>query len=401
MRINAGNTDLTRGLAGAVNSSAKNRTNPFLISSKDSLNISKVGGQLGLQGNFFIRWDKTITKPGDDPALRLIDGSISSVGKVLEQMRSLSELAQDERFTDLDRIDLQIEMERLQKRLTTETHRMSLVMAGKSEKEISGMLEGPESQQDNDMLLRARERILNGEKWDVAEKFEPIMVLKEVHVITAEDRLVVQIKDGEPFELSPDLDPKDVAVLKIHDWVGGKFVVTEDKSVPTVSQTLEMGGSIALMDAKSAAKGTERIEKQIEDLLEMREEFALFYEKNGEELPQDGQDGSTLGDAQVEELVNSINRDKLERENQIEESVNNQERGGAREATGEEMTDETTKKTTVETRLGLMEYRNTSDPRLVRPKNRLGAMFAKVESLFKDKIAKNVGIHAPQLLKVA
>lgn len=390
MRINAGNTDLSRCLAGAINSSAKNKSNPFLISSKDSLNISKVGGQLGLQGNFFIRWDKTITKPGDDPALRLMDNSISSVGKVLEQMRSISELAQDERLTDLDRIDLQIEMDRLQKKLTVETRRMSLVMAGKSEKEISGMLEGPESQQGNDVLLRARERILNGEKWDVAEKFEPTMVLREVHVITAEERQVIQIQDGESFELSPDIDPKDVVVLKIHDWTGGKFVVTEDKSVPTVSQMLEMDGGISLMDAKSAIKGTERIEKQIEDLLEMREEFAAFYKKNEEELPQAGQDGSALNDAEVEELVNSINRDKLERENQTE--------GGAM---GEENTDETTKKTTVETRLGLMEYSNALDPRLVRPKNRIGAMFAKIESLFKDKIAKNVGIHALQLLKVA
>ena len=376
MRITLENTDLTSYLVGTVNSSVKNRSNPFLISSSDKVSLSKIGTQLGLQGHVFIRWDKTVTKPGDDMALRLIDNSISSVGKVLEQMRSLSVLAQDESLTDLDRMDLQIDMERLQKKLTKETYRMSLVLSGRSEKEISDMFEEQVFQPDGDMLGRARERIINGEKWDVAEKFEPVMVLKEVHVTTPENQFVVQIEDGKSFELPPDLNPKDTIVSKIHEWIGGGFSVTEDKSVPTVSEKLEMNRSILLMDARSAAKGTERIEKQIDDLLKMRAEFAAFYEKNRDELRQETQNEHVLNDAAVGELLNSIKRNTA--------AVTGERGDGSNELP---------RKKTIQTRIGLMEFSDPSDPRLVRPKNKIGSMFARVEAFLKDTIAKNLGFY--------
>lgn len=387
MRVNAGNTDMSRHLAGAVNSSAKNNPNSFVISSsKDSVNVSKMGGRLGTQGNFFIRWDRPITKPGDDPALKLMDKSISSVGRVLEQMRSIAELAQDERLSDLDRMDLQIEMDRLQKQVTVETHRMSLVMAGKSEREISELLEGAESQQENGVLQRARERILKGEKWDVAEKLEPIMELKEVHVITAGERKVFQIQKGESFELPSEIDPKDSVILKIHDWARSEFVVTDDKSEPTVRQQLEMGSNILLMDAKSAEKGRERIEKQLDELLKTREAFAQFYVKNADELQQADQGDGGLSHAEVEELASSANQDRMERESQLSENLS------------ESLNEGQEKK--IHSRLGLMVYSNELDPRLVRPQNRTGAMFAKIESLFKDKIARALGLNVPSFLSL-
>jgi hypothetical protein len=114
------------------------------------------------------------------------------------------------------------------------------------------------------------------------------------------------------------------------------------------------------MDAKSAARGTERVEREIEALSEMREKFNEFCESY---------DARSAGEED-------------------------------REGEGRKL---------INTRVGIMEYRlmpdsssyDLSEPRLLRPNGPIGDLYAKMESLFKDKIAPRLGIviqPQPQLL---
>jgi len=79
---------------------------------------------------------------------------------------------------------------------------MSLRMAGQSGKEIANNLSGLEESANRaiDILKRARERVLNGEEWDVAEVYQPEYKLTSIEVQTPEGRHFFE--DGENF--TPD-----------------------------------------------------------------------------------------------------------------------------------------------------------------------------------------------------
>jgi hypothetical protein len=117
MQIHAADTSLGQFIIRPFNNKEQTKfQNPFAPANyQGSLSLSELGGRLCVDGKAVLSWEDKVTRGGDDKTLRLIDESISQVGGILEQMKKVANLAQDESLFDVDRIDLQIKMERLQR----------------------------------------------------------------------------------------------------------------------------------------------------------------------------------------------------------------------------------------------------------------------------------------------
>jgi hypothetical protein len=365
MRINT-NQPMFPNTANSLNSTPKQSfANPFLSNNyKDSYNFSPIAGKLRIEGKSASLWDGKITKSSDDKTLQIMENQINVVGRILEQQKNLTELAKDESLNDLDRIDLQIEMEELQKQLTVETRRMSMMMAGMSQSEIQNELAYFMSSSSSDGLLqRARERMINGKEWDVAETFQIGMELKEVRIITDSSSLVISTDNGE-YDLPPDIDLSKSVVGKLQNWVGGDIVATNNESLPTVREKLQLLNAISLMDSSSAAKGSEQIDKQIENLAQMKQEFLAFYEEYG---------------------GNPIAEQNIESGNMTEQYQTEQMRSVAHATLGKMVFSSIKSNGSVD----------LSDPRLQEASTPIGSMFSKIEKLFKDKIERSLGYRNP------
>jgi hypothetical protein len=190
-------------------------------------------------------WER-VTKSGQDPTLQLIDKHISIAGEILERMKKFIDASRDESLSDEDRIELQIAIGKLQHDFDTETEEfrrkfLELMGVGKGEP-VTDKFEGSEPYK---MLQRARERILNGEEWDVAE--ECIAVLKS---------------DG-----SGEIDR--------YEWE-----ITDDPDKITVGNILKESGR-GVMDPKSAAMSSDKISNELEGLMRQRQKLVTFINKNG------------------------------------------------------------------------------------------------------------------------
>jgi len=358
MRINAADTNLSSNTANSSANQAQQKiTNLFMPGNyQDSYSFSSLAGKLRVQGNPVTA--ESVTKPGDDKTLRMMEEQMSVVGRILVQQKKLAEMAKDETLSDLDRMDLQIEMSELQRKLTAETRRLSMQLAGMSPSEIynglSFFLSPYDAQGEPGKLEKARERIVNGEEWDLSE---------------------VLMMDVGPA-IMRGKDEEDTMMMRFVEDIGGKLVAVKDDSLPTVSDYLEMLNIINIMDVESAAKGEERIDKQIQNLAEMKEALVRFREEYGGN-PKTSQNSAPS----TPEVIGTI---ELEEERKAAETKPEQERK------------------TVETELGTWVYEtdssgNTvlSDPRLQNPSSPLGQLFARLESLFKDKIEKSLGMRNP------
>ena len=164
-------------------------TGPFAPgrSGRDTLDLSAIGERLRIQGEAIASWGHGVTGAEDDPALILMDKSLSRVGSVLEQMKAITIQAEDPNLTDLDRISLQIDLRRLEKELNTARKRMSLELAGKSPEEIDSLLKADsyetleEGLGSPDLLQRMRWRAERGERWNVAEVAQSVLKVKEAN----------------------------------------------------------------------------------------------------------------------------------------------------------------------------------------------------------------------------
>jgi hypothetical protein len=164
------------------------------------------------------------------------------------------------------------------------------------------------------MLERARDRALRGEAWDVAESYVKSSELRKVLVGEfGENRRVIEIGRGEWFDLPPDVDPENDPILMMSETVGGSWIVTGDREIPTVRQRLEESGTIILTDVKSAEKGVERIAEELEDLREMRRELAAFAEQY---TPSPG-DAAKMSDAEVYEMIGKIMQEEKARQEAV------------------------------------------------------------------------------------
>ena len=283
--------------------------------------------------------------------LALMDKSMSEVESILDEMTSLAKSAGKEGLSDLERINKQIEMEALRSRLYSASRSMSHHLAEMSGQRTSGELTlvdaspGIWGGDRRTLLERARDRIGKGEKWDVVEGYRYLHTIEEVR-IGGTDRSI-KVEKGKRFELPDDIDPQKAVLCCIGTPAGGEWFVSDSKEALSVRQKIKASGTIDLMDAKSAQEGVERLEVELEDMKAMREKLAAFAR-----------------DYSAEDMVQTVGE--------------NAPGGGG---------------SLFNTVLGVMKTQTATGlnatPQLIRPTNRLGEMFAKVDSLF-QRVAKNL-----------
>ena len=276
---------------------------------------------------------------------------MSEVESILDEMTSLAKSAGKEGLSDLERINKQIEMEALRSRLYSASRSMSHHLAEMSGQRTSGeltlvdALPGIWGGDRRTLLERARDRIEKGEKWDVVEGYRYFHTIEEVR-IGGTDRSI-KVEKGKRFELPDDIDPQKAVLCCIGTPAGGEWFVSDSKEALSVRQKIKASGTIDLMDAKSAREGVERLEAELEDMKAMREKLAAFSR-----------------DYSAEDMVQTVGE--------------NAPGGGG---------------LLFNTVLGVMKTQTATGlnatPQLVRPTNRLGEVFAKVDHLF-QRVAKNL-----------
>ena len=416
----------THDSAPLTRTQGDNATRSLVISGAslnvDFFSFSRTGlalGNLSTMNDLSI-WDSKVTAADDDDSLKLMDKSIAEVGGILEQMRSLSELAEDEELTELDRIDMQIDMQRLQNKLAVATRKMSLRMSGQDGNDSN--MEEFVHNNGIDRLLRARERILNGEKWDAAETYEAQYTVSETKIRTvAANGLtpVEQDEDGKydltkyiadatatlardtaalvgngasgEFELSPEVEQIVARVLKP---IGGVHKVTDDPNVPTLKALLQQDNAIILMDAESAKEGTEKLDAELKDLLALKEDLRELRNEeygDGEKLFAE----TVMTESDIQEMLGQISREKQEESERIQEERDREATGGqayenaANVNPSEESASSGTRSKPIRTDVGTMLYdEETGLYRLVSPENKKGRLFSKLERFFLDGIGK-------------
>lgn len=333
--------------------------------SGDSINISDLGKRLQIRSDDASLWSDKMTSNDAEPALKLMDETISKLGETLEEMKKISTLAEDANLSDADRIRLQMRMRGLQESAKKDIWSMGLKMAGKSDSEAEalacasnltfepgggyyGMPTTMEGQENPDMLQRALARAENGQEWNVAEVMESVDQLSEVKFIQGPS---ISVEDSwDDSKLPEGIDPDAPRVYVAKAWKT-RYKVVDDPEELTVRQRLERDPRVILiMDPKSAAKATERIDREIETLKALRKDLSSAIAH-----------GSTIG----EEIKGNSNQS----ESQFQ----------------------------VSTSLGIMvaTQDKPGDFRLTEPIGAAGSVFASLDSTLKDQVARRLGIVAP------
>jgi hypothetical protein len=355
MKINAADTGLNRFSTNPLARQNTPTNNLYGNRAKmDILQFSKFSGKLVIDGAAVTAWNEKITNASDDKALQLMDRSISNIGNIMERMKFLTKLATDESLTDEDRIDIQIDLVKLNKELNVEKKKMSLRMAGQTEEEIAENLDGLEESAKwaVEMLERARERILNGEEWDVAEVYQQEYKLSSIEVQTPNGRHFFE--NTLDFTLPPDIDPDTAKIINHLTPDGGSMIVSDDPAAPTVSVLLAGLNIPMVMDAQSAKDALPKFEEQLKTLETMKEELTVV-----------------VSDARMEQL-----QAKQEGVSQLLTPSGN--------VSGTSQPDENSREQSVQTSIGEMVYVNgdKSSPVLRNPLNAAGNMFSKLVKFF-------------------
>jgi hypothetical protein len=344
----------------------------------DILNLSDIGKRLSFKTEKAPLLEGTRKTNNSDPILSLMDKSMTEVEEILAKMHALAVSARDDKnLSDLDRINMQIEMEELRARLNDATEAMSTKLANMSgqERNKNQIIDPTPTLDGSTVLERARARIMRGEKWDVAEGFKYHLELGELMVVGEVGERSYKVQTGEHFTLPEDIDPEKNVLLALAqpnfdnsgEWyvADGEFM-PDGNPVPTVSQILKESGTIVLMDAKSAAEGVKRLESELEAMKAMREAFTTFSKNYTPSTPQQTANTARL----TQELVDSLKKSKVN---------------------GEEDGDDN--KRIFSTALGVMEIEfvggGDKKPKLIRPTTPTGEMFAKIDRFF-DRISKNI-----------
>ena len=215
-----------------------------------------------------------------DPVLIATEKYLTKTETILTRMHELATTAQDEKLSNLDRINMQIEMEELRAELQTVWFDYKAKIEGTiSYAEMTRKIEYSNAPliaseknghyawlrgDGTSMLERARDRILRGEEWNVREAFVPHGIRNK------EPEAEFTIANAGFGELKPLPEP----LIE-----GGRWAVIDDESIvnashiPTVREQLERNNGIILMDAKSAADGVMRVEGEIEAAQKLRDKY--------------------------------------------------------------------------------------------------------------------------------
>lgn len=363
MKINVTSPSRLASLSNSSETRSK-MNNTALQLNRDSFNLSglasNLAGKLRTSGDYSITDAATET----DPTLKLMNRSMKEVGNLLEEMKTLAEQAQDESLSDEDRIDMQIQMTKLQAQLYRKTYGMSLEMAGKeSDLFRTSQLNAIDYDEELTikMLERERARIRSGGTTDGEG------------TLLVEDRVKLRIENGpETWGLTEgtyDAATGTFVPGKAKEDLGeGTYAVTgrnaqkmiESGEVLTDEERMARN-SLSLMDTKSAKASTEKIEKRIQGLTDMQAELkeADAASKN-----------AASGDANYSILGGT------QSENSVMTSL------GMMKATQDEYGKNPLKGRDLDA--ADVRLQNTQDP--------MGKMFQKLDAFFKDKVHQSLGL---------
>lgn len=179
------------------------------------------------------------------PEVERVDKAMAKMVDIMERMRELAIFARDkEHLSDLDRVEAQIEIEDLRAHVMAITRSLRTGVVDLSPYHAGTCLLGDTLFGDGTNILeRMRERIRNGEEWNVMEVWSPYDVAWKV------------VDDG-----------------KVWTQDEGK-TVNSGRKVPTVREVLDQMTHVVVMDAESASKGVDFLDWQVASIQEWREQL--------------------------------------------------------------------------------------------------------------------------------
>jgi hypothetical protein len=238
-------------------------------SGRDSVVLSDIGKKLRLNER---KSSSLIDTQKAEPLPRWAqeaDKVMAQAMDILERMHALAVAAQDKKLSDLDRVEMQIEIEDLRANLMDMPMRLRTGKPMAHLPHVGNILvslllaEGDYSHGDYSSVLgRMRERIMNGEEWNVREAWCPEGFSRVTYDDNGEEIL-------EVFEANAWYVVDDSNVLTSRN---GEFV-DSGKKVSTVREILEWANPVVVMDAASAAEGAAYLEKQIASIQRWREQL--------------------------------------------------------------------------------------------------------------------------------
>ena len=252
--------------------------------SRDSLLLSDLGKKLSLTLSEKVS-SSLIERPTTDPADSLppraqsLDKALSKTIDILERMQKLAVAAQDKKLTDLDRIEMQIEIEDLKSNLKAVPRnllRKELQVERVSLQETYTAFFEDESESFGDyssVLERARDRILNGQEWDVREAWSRGGFIRVTRDENGEE--VQEVGASNAWHV---VDDRNV-VTRV--WQEGKYIyVDSGRKVPTLRERLKGASPVVVMDAQSAAEGVGYLENRIASVRKFREQLPELIEQS-------------------------------------------------------------------------------------------------------------------------
>jgi hypothetical protein len=244
----------------------------------DSLSISGYGVTLAgkLHSN----------EPSSDTEVNLMERTISEVGKILKKMKTLSTAAEDESISDEERIDMQIQMTKLQSQLYKKTYGMSVEIASKGgnrnfNTNLLNAIDYDESMTIK-LLERERARITNGGAFEsgdqlLLEQRVPIRIendpesqgLKEAYLDKKTGNLAIS---DEWSMKSIEEGTVQITGQRAIDLIGSDKVISDEDRLAR--------NNLSLMNSKSAKASTKKIQNQIVSLENISYEIKELKNKN-------------------------------------------------------------------------------------------------------------------------
>ena len=320
----------------------------------DKLGFSSTGKRLAAK--LVIRNGEIATNNRDsvkslsDPSMRLLGESIIEVKEVLEKIKTLSEKAQDSKFSRDERIDLQIEMADLQLELYEKTYSMGIDLAQPDKVGTKRLHQDIIEQHARTVFFLEKMRsggsatIANrGNMVGSTENTEMVKictsdyVLDENGYLKLNDDLFNALSDSMKMSMDDTLTRKANMERLFPKWISDEDV---------------MGNmNLLLLDSESATKSTQKIQEKLSILKEVEAEFNRL--------------------ATVDP--------KVDREYATDGSFNNR---------------------LFLTQMGVMKYKSYNsngepqdplDVRLVETKDPISKLFSKIDKIFKDNIYSSLG----------
>jgi hypothetical protein len=236
---------------------------------RDSVVLSDIGKKLHLnekESSSLIEKQKIELPDLLPPWAQRIDRALSQTMDILERMRKLAVAAQDEELSDIDRVDMQIQIEDLRANLMAMPRNLrgGEPLARLPNQTIAqGSSPGDYERGDYSSVLgRMQERILNGEEWNVREAWCPEDFSRVTYDENGEEV-------WEVFEANAWYVVDDSNVLTYRK---GKLV-DSGRKVSTVREKLEWANPVVVMDAESAAEEAAYLEKKIASIQRWRKQL--------------------------------------------------------------------------------------------------------------------------------